>query len=53
MEIEVKRSDCRFYVDEAHRKVVCVIPDTKNLVINYIDKIGIDNPLYYELPSQQ
>lgn len=48
MEIEVKRSDCRFYVDEAHRKVVCVIPDTKNLVINYIDKIGIDNPLYYD-----
>jgi len=36
MNVNVRKSDCRFYVDEAHRKVVCVIPCTRNMVINYI-----------------
>lgn len=37
MRINIKQTDCRFYVDEAARKVVCVIPDTKYLLDNYLD----------------
>jgi hypothetical protein len=33
----VKMKDCRFYVDETARTVVCVIPNTKDMLINFID----------------
>jgi len=33
----IKMKDCRFYVDEAARTVVCVIPNTKDMLINFID----------------
>jgi len=29
-------SDCRFYVDEEARTVICVIPNTKNMVLDFI-----------------
>ena len=32
----VKMSDCRFYVNEEKRTVVCVIPNTQNMVIDFI-----------------
>lgn len=32
----IKMKDCKFYVDEVARTVVCVIPCTKNMVINFI-----------------
>ena len=32
----IKMSDCKFYVDEEARTVVCVIPNTKDMVIDYI-----------------
>ena len=32
----IKMSDCKFYVDEAARTVVCVIPKTKDMVENFI-----------------
>lgn len=32
----IKMSDCRFYVNEAERTVVCVIPDTSNMVLHFI-----------------
>ena len=32
----IKMSDCRFYVDEELRTVVCVIPNTSEMVIDYI-----------------
>ena len=32
----IKMNDCRFYIDEAARTVVCVIPHTRNLVENFI-----------------
>ena len=32
----IKMSDCKFYVDEEARTVVCVIPQTKNMVLNFI-----------------
>ena len=35
----IKMSDCKFYVDKDARTVVCVIPNTRNLVIEFI----IDN----------
>ena len=47
MNMEVKQSECRFYVDEAHRKVVCVIPNTKELVNRYLDRLPIDIPFYH------
>ena len=32
----IKMSDCKFYVDEAARTVVCVIPNTKMMVQDFI-----------------
>lgn len=32
----IKMSDCRFYVNEAERTVVCVIPDTKEAFHDFI-----------------
>lgn len=32
----IKMSDCRFYVNEEERVVVCVIPNTGNMVENFI-----------------
>ena len=34
----IKMSDCRFYVDEDARTVVCVIPNTKNMVKDFIEE---------------
>lgn len=33
----VKMKDCRFYVDETARTVVCVIPNTKDMLIDFIE----------------
>lgn len=32
----IKMSDCRFYVNEAERVVVCVIPNTSHMVMDFI-----------------
>ena len=32
----IKMSDCRFYVNEAERTVVCVIPNTSHMVMDFI-----------------
>ena len=37
MEINVKMKDCRFFVDEEKRTVICVIENTSNLVRNFFD----------------
>ena len=34
----IKMKDCRFYVDEDARTVVCVIPNTENMVRDFIDE---------------
>ena len=34
----IKMSDCRFYVNEEERTVVCVIPDTKMMVRDFVDE---------------
>ena len=34
----VKMSDCRFYVNEDERIVVCVIPNTADMVTDFIDE---------------
>lgn len=41
MKINVKQKDCRFYVDENARKVVCVIPRTRDMVLDYIDDFPV------------
>ena len=33
----IKMSDCRFYVNEDERTVVCVIPNTCNMVLNFVE----------------
>lgn len=33
----IKMSDCRFYVNEEKKTVVCVIPDTKRILLRFID----------------
>ena len=37
MKINVKQKDCTFYVNEEQRKVVCVIPHTRDLIFDYIE----------------
>ena len=32
----IKMSDCRFYIDEEARTVVCVIPNTRDMVEDFI-----------------
>lgn len=32
----IKMSDCRFYVNEAERTVVCVVPNTSHMVMDFI-----------------
>ena len=32
----IKMSDCKFYVDEAKRTVVCVVPRTRNMVAQFL-----------------
>ena len=32
----IKMSDCKFYVNEVERTVVCVIPNTKNMLNDFI-----------------
>ena len=32
----IKMSDCRFYVNEEERVVVCVIPNTRRMVSDFI-----------------
>ena len=34
----IKMKDCKFYVDENARTVVCVIPNTKEMVQSFIDE---------------
>lgn len=34
----IKMSDCRFYVNEEERVVICVIPNTRDMVYNYISE---------------
>lgn len=34
----IKMSDCNFYVDEDARVVICVIPNTKTMVHDYINE---------------
>ena len=41
MNLNIKRKDCRFYVDKENRKVVYVIPNTKNLVFDYVSDFRI------------
>lgn len=33
----IKMKDCKFYVDENARTVVCVIPHTSDMLLNFID----------------
>lgn len=32
----IKMSDCKFYVDDLERVIVCVIPTTRNMVLDFI-----------------
>lgn len=34
----IKMSDCRFYVNEEERVVVCVIPNTRDMLMDYIEE---------------
>ena len=34
----IKMSDCRFYVNEEARTVVCVIPNTRNMLYSFISQ---------------
>ena len=34
----IKMSDCRFYVNESERTVVCVIPFTENMLMDFVEE---------------
>ena len=34
----IKMSDCKFYVDEEARTIVCVIPNTRYMLSNFIEQ---------------
>lgn len=37
MKLSIKRTDCKFYVNEKKRTVVCVIPNTVHLLQDFLD----------------
>lgn len=41
----IRQSDCKFYVDKEARTVICVIPNTRDLLIDYIWKHFRNNNL--------
>ena len=49
----IKMSDCRFYVDEDARVVVCVIPNTNDMLIDFVrehfrwDDVDLDYAIDY------
>ena len=49
----IKMSDCKFYVDEDARVVVCVIPNTNDMVIDFVrehfmwDDVDMDYAIDY------
>lgn len=54
----IKMSDCRFYVDEEARTIICVIPNTKNMVNDFIwdhfqwSDVNMSDALDYHLRRQ-
>ena len=47
----IKRSDCKFYINEDKRTIVCVIPDTKYLLDEFIkanNEFMYDNYIAWE-----
>lgn len=56
MKIKIKKNDCKFYVDEEKRVVVCVITGVSHLVNDFVEDIWNDDvnfdisyPLYKKL----
>ena len=41
-------SDCRFYVNEPERTIVCVIPNTKRMVLDFITDNCPDLPFWVD-----
>ena len=50
----IKMSDCKFYVNEKERVVVCVIPNTESMLINFVNdnfsfsNFNVGNAIWYE-----
>lgn len=51
MGLGVNKKNCRFYVDEAARVVVCVIPDTRPTFINFLEENLYQNEIRLPLPN--
>ena len=34
-------NDCKFYIDEEKRKIICIIPNTDELALSFIDQFNI------------
>lgn len=51
MGIGVNKKNCRFYVDEAARVVVCVIPDTRSTFISFLEENLYQNEIMLPLPN--
>lgn len=51
MGLGVNKKNCRFYVDEAARVVVCVIPNTRLTFINFLEENLYQNEIVFPLPN--
>lgn len=51
MKLGVNKKNCRFYVDEAARVVVCVIPDTCSTFMNFLEESLYQNGILLPLPN--
>ena len=54
MDINIKMDDCKFFVDEEWRTVVCVIEDTYHIIhdffsIGYSDVSNKNTPVFFEV----
>ena len=50
MRIDIKKKDCKFYVNEEERTIVCVIHCDKYLVENYVNEL---TDYYFRLPFSE
>ena len=41
MRLNIKSKDCKYYVDKDHRKVICVIRNTKYLFLDYVEDFNL------------
>lgn len=42
MNLDIKKKNCKFYVDKENKKVVCVIPNTRYMARDFINDFNVE-----------